>query len=133
MPVIVRIDGDREVVWVGGTGEVTAADLAREAVGLLENPDYAPHMNALWDLRGMTLTGGIEALRALAELVSTPGVIQEKSRVALLVGPDRDYGLARLYQTRTEASPVEYRVFRDADEARGWIGVLDREPPLRSP
>ena len=33
------------------------------------------------------------------------------------------YGMARMYQTMMDGSPVEVEVFRDLQEARRWLGV----------
>jgi hypothetical protein len=121
MPIEVRIDQELDVVFVRASGPVRGEDLAAAGKALLRNPDYHPRMNSFWDLREMHYTGDIQPLRSLSEFVKTPGVIVEPIRAALLVGADREYGLARMYQARAEEAPVVYRVFRDESQARTWV------------
>jgi hypothetical protein len=123
MPIEVRIDAERNVVFARVSGEVGGDDLAAAGKALLENPDYRPTMNSLWDLRGMEFTGEVEPLRTLARFVTQPGVISEPIRAALLVGRPVDFGLARLYQTHAQDAPVKYQVFEDEREAWIWVGA----------
>jgi len=123
MPIEVGIDRELNVVFARVSGEVGGDDLAAAGRALLENPDYRPTMNSLWDLRGMQYVGEVEPLRTMARFVTQPGVISEPIRAALLVGSRVDFGLARLYQTRADGAPVKYQVFEDEREARIWVGA----------
>ena len=122
MPVELEIDDARHLLVVHVVGKTTGAEIAEAALGLLSNPDYRPTMNVIWDLREMAYEGGIEALVSLASKVAG-GAVTEYSRVALLVSSDHDYGVARLYASRAEPAPVEYRVFREEPAAREWVGT----------
>jgi len=52
---------------------------------------------------------------------------KRKEGKTAIVGPkDIEYGLARMYEAYTgfENLPYEYKIFKDVDEAKEWLGVL---------
>ena len=48
-------------------------------------------------------------------------------RLALIVGDDRTFGLARMYEALTRENVEGVRVFRDEAAAREWIGLDPEE------
>ena len=44
-------------------------------------------------------------------------------KLAIVAGDDAVFGMARMYQTLTEANLPHVAVFRDLDAAARWLGV----------
>ncbi len=36
---------------------------------------------------------------------------------------DEVFGMARMYEIRTDENPLQVRIFRDIEEARAWLGL----------
>jgi hypothetical protein len=118
-----RIDVDRHLVLTRIAGEVSAADVAAYYAELRADPQYSPAYSILNDLTGATPIGIVGAsVRAMAaESPVAPG-----ARLALVVGNDLHFGLARMLQVYAEGRDVQVEVFKDHAKAREW---LQRIPP----
>jgi hypothetical protein len=46
-------------------------------------------------------------------------------RIAVMVGSDLAYGVARMYQTLLDHPQIDLEVFRDREAAFAWLGVSD--------
>lgn len=103
-------------------GELNKNLLIEKLKDIYENPDYKPDMNVLWDIREAIISSFFSAdVQAVRDFVSKHWGTGGKSRAALVVSKDVDFGLARMYQILSESktlSPVQ--VFRDFDEALNW-------------
>jgi hypothetical protein len=104
------------------TGQVSQEEIEEALEQVYVRPDFRPEADILCDLRGADLrrmSGGI--IKGIVGFVSKhrsdyPGV-----RTAIVVGRELDFGLARMYEQRVEASyPADVRVFRDRDDAEIW-------------
>lgn len=104
-------------------GQMTADDFSEALSEVFTHPDYRPASDALWDLR--KATGGtfsVREIRGVVDAVAKYRREAEGSRVALVVGSSRAYGLARMYeQMMSVSSPVTIMVFRDMGEAEFWL------------
>jgi len=90
---------------------------------IYENPELEPDMNVLWDIREADVFSFFSAdVQAIRDFVSKHWGTGGKSKAALVVVRDVDFGLARMYQILSESktsSPIQ--VFRDYDEAFQWV------------
>ena len=125
MPFEHVVDFDARVLIVIGKGELTGADFAAETAREIRNPPMEPPYNSLYDLREARFVGDLSDLKTHAHRISSARW-PEGMRCAQLVSPGAQFGLARLFGSRTAEGPVEYRVFTDENEARDWVGL----PPL---
>lgn len=105
------------------TGELTLERL-REILGdVYSHRDHDPDMNVLWDLREASVksftVGEVEALRNfVAPNWGTGG----RALAALVVSDDLQFGMSRMYEMLSDGiTKGEIRVFRDMDEATGWL------------
>lgn len=120
MRVAREIDSESRVVILTVSGKLTDQGLVglydevRQADGV--TPDFA----LLIDLRqadGHEVTTG-----AVASLAQRPLLLSGESRRAVVVPSEFGFGMARMYELLREARGGGFRVFRDFDEARRWLG-----------
>jgi hypothetical protein len=81
-------------------------------------------MNVLWDLRGADGIASLDTgqLNKIITLVSNKWGTSGKSKAALVVSRQVDFGLARLYELQLEnQTPSKVRVFKDIKKAVQWI------------
>ena len=107
---------------------VNGALIADEIIERVEEY-YTRHPTklVLWIMGEVDLTAitsaGIERIIQIAK--KHTGKRQE-GKTAIVGAKDIDYGLARMYEAHTglENLPYEYKIFKDVDEAKEWLGVL---------
>jgi len=129
MPLTYEIDAMRGVISVTGIGELTDQQLVDLHNRFASDPAVKPEFAVLFDMRGATGAGVTpEGVRNLAGL---PFVLSRESKRAVVVGTDLGFGMARMYGLRREPRNPVFEVFRDLDEAQGWIG-LDRAAQKRA-
>jgi len=124
MPIATRLDSDNGLRVHLVTGRLACAEVRDTLAELYGRADYDPAMNAIRDLREAVTTGmSVDDVRSIAGLVEQcrPGGLS--SRVALVVSPEADFGMARMYEAQLgDAAANALRVFRDFDEAAAWVG-----------
>ncbi|MGE0441177.1 MAG: hypothetical protein AB7L66_01635 [Gemmatimonadales bacterium] len=127
MPIAFRIDASAGLVSSRATGELLDGDLLDHQRRLREHPDFAPHLNQLFDLRGATAARlSTAAIRTLAER----NPFGAGARRAFLVDSRLMFGMMRMYQILTAEMPDSLQVvFEDEAAARRWLG-LDPERAL---
>ena len=81
-------------------------------------------LHSLWDFtNGVFPTIKASDVEIIIEHTRKYVDIRKGGKSAIVVSRDLGYGMARMYDTLSECkdSPVEYRVFRDINEATNWI------------
>ncbi len=122
MPITTRIDSDRGIRYHTISGPVLPEVISSELAETLFSPDFDPEMPALWDVREAegSITSG--QIKDLAQLIGGLWKEQKPPRVALVVAPGLQYGLARMYQQYADlARKIEVRVFKEGEEAEAWL------------
>ncbi|MFH1843313.1 MAG: hypothetical protein ABIF77_08890 [bacterium] len=104
-------------------GDLSFAELRSELGLLYQQPGFEVDTHVLWDLREGNLAGfSAEEIRQLADFVSGNWGKSGRSRAALVVAQEVDFGLSRMYSalldTRTKS---QVRVFRDPELALDWL------------
>ena len=88
---------------------------------LVAHESFHPGLNTLWDVRGAPLADvPTETLRRIARFVIGRQDERRGARVAVAVGSDAAFGVARIYEALAADLPMEFRVFRDIEEAERW-------------
>lgn len=102
-------------------GVLTRQDILGHMDRLSNDPDFDPDFCQLIDFTQITgVEFGPEDVRQFAER----SIYSSRSRRALLVKDDLQFGLARMYEIHRELKGESgIRVFRSADEALDWITV----------
>jgi len=124
MAITYAIDPGLGVVFTKATGVLTDDELVGHKQNLLRDPAFKPGMVELSDVRG------VERLEVTPEGIRR-FVAQDKAdadrlrgfKLAIVVSKDVVFGMARVYEMRTEANPLSVNVFRDMEEARVWLGL----------
>jgi len=125
MPLEVRIDPERELIYAGGKGLVTDQDLLgyiREY--LLEDAlsgydEFFDFSEA--DLLDLTYSGLAEVASAAAATDSET----KPTKIAVLVSEASGMGLSRMYQVLREdkGGSRKIRLFWDREECLDWLGL----------
>ena len=126
MAAFYKIDKERRLVLSSGAGVLTKDDIFGHMERLLKDPDFDPNFSQLTDFRQITsLDFGPEDVRLFAERT----IFSPRSRRAILVKDDLQFGLARMFEIHRELhGATGIRVFRSLDEALDWIAARDAAP-----
>jgi hypothetical protein len=124
MAITYAIDSGLGVVFTKATGVLTDDELVAHKQDLLRDPAFKPGMVELSDVRG------VERLEVTPEGIRR-FVAQDKAsadqlrgfKLAIVASKDVVYGMARMYELRTDGDPLLVNVFRDMEEARTWLGL----------
>jgi len=106
------------------TGDLTVESLLAELGKIYSGPDFQTDMDVLWDLRDAKFQSVSSAeVQRVSDFVAAHWGTGGKSRAALVVSRDFEFGMTRMYEIFLESrSSVRVRVFRDLDKALKWIG-----------
>lgn len=124
----VAIDSTLGVATVRIRGQITLQVVEAAVLELIKHPDFTPGMPAVWDLRGSNLNRlSTDDLRRIAVFNTQHSAERGIARVALVSSEDADYGVARMFEVIGAVPNLEFRTFREPDEARSWIsqGLAD--------
>lgn len=94
---------------------------------LYEDERFHPTMDHLIDLRQVnSVQRSPDAMQELARYAQGQlrGRLQQP-RVAVVAPDDLPFGLARMCEMFGENVPWEFRVFREINAARDWLGIAD--------
>jgi hypothetical protein len=115
-----RIDSQRGVVTVTGSGSVTSDEIAAWRAALRRDPEFDPSFAMLVDLRSANLGDvGASDMRWHADV----DPFGPASYQAFLVADDADYGAIRIYGAYRDLSRQDgsVRAFRDPEQALAWL------------
>lgn len=112
-------------------------DILRAAyLGVVEHPDRKAGMNSIWDVRAVKSSDLTQVeLGAFRDLLHGHiGADADHLKTAILSGPDVTFGMARVFQSVTDAElPAQFEVFETPEEAEAWLrgeAVERRTDPL---
>ncbi len=120
MPVTYHIDKINKILFVKATGEFTAEDFRVYRRGLVDDPDFDPHLGVLFDFRSIT-----EFRMSSAEMreFSMESISHKRARRAYLVPTGEVHGMLRMHSSLGNFASDTIQIFRDMAEARGWLGL----------
>ena len=119
---IVNSQGDLSVFTVNG--ELTADEIIERVE---EYYTKHPTKLVLWIMGDVDLSAitreGIERIIQIAKKNTGK---RKEGKTAIVGSKDVEYGLARMYEAYTgfENLPYEYKIFKDVDKAKEWLGIL---------
>ncbi|MDH3206648.1 MAG: hypothetical protein OEO79_08550 [Gemmatimonadota bacterium] len=126
MAIRYEIDEERSIVMTTATGRLTDAELLAHKEALLADPRFRPGMKELSDIRGVEdLDVSPEGVMAAASFDSRNSPVLETHRLGLLVSTDLVFGMARMYEMRTDGNTGGVKVFRSEEEAMLWLDASD--------
>ena len=121
MPISYDIDEERGFVRTVATGRLTDAELLEHKHALMADPRFRDGMKELSDIRGVDdLQVTPQGVMRAASFDSANNAAMGTHRLGLLVPSDYVFGMARMYQMRTDQN-MGVEVFRDDEEAQRWL------------
>ena len=118
--------GDPEDVSVVTSGDATAEALSAYSGAVLADPNYRPGLRVLVDHRRADLSRlTSDAYARRAEQFARDRVDADGHRIAYVVASTVDFGVTRMAQGLAGGkldAEMDWRVFRDIDQAREWLG-----------
>lgn len=117
----IEISVSQNRITVALSGDFDPVAVKSTVTELLNHPDYQASMDALYDLRGMTL-GAIttEQLQTLSFEIADPS--WDGTKFAMVTDNDDVFGLARVYTAvASESGDQQRSVFRSIDAAIAWL------------
>ena len=129
MPIHQRWDADYQTLFVRLEQPSSEREFLTWAQGLLhdESVPSGPRQEFI-DLTEVSASIiDSDSLRQLAQAFSK-GDVTKESRIAIVASEDVVFGLGRMYQAFRGEETVQLEVFRDAADARAWLGVPENVP-----
>ncbi len=124
MAILFDVDASQAWFTSRWTGPLTDEEILTTYLEFHRGAEWKPGMGELVDLTQADMSritaDGLAALAtAITEVFDEANV--SAARTAVYSETDLPFGLARLYEAYTLESPESVQVFRDRDEALGWL------------
>jgi hypothetical protein len=115
MPVVLKIDRQRKVVYSAFYGKTTDQEVADHRAAIAADPDFNPAFSEIVDFTGVTEAALSEA--SLTAMARNPSLFED-SAVHIIVAPaDLMFNLASKYKAFTRLSRPNLFVVRTRAEA----------------
>ena len=119
---IVDSQGDLSVFTVNG--ELSADEIIERVE---EYYTKHPTKLVLWIMGDVDLSAITrEGIERIIQTAKKNAGKRKEGKTAIVGSKDIEYGLARMYEAYTglENLPYEYKIFKNVDEAKEWLGIL---------
>ena len=120
MSIIYHIDKAKNVLFARASGELTVEAIQELRRAAVEDPDFDPHMDSVFDFLGIS---GVRLSGDEVKELSLNAIFHERARRALVVPSKVMFGVSRMYSLYIRADSDVMKVFYDMDEARRWLGL----------
>ena len=121
-----RIDKADQLITATALGDVSFQDYRAMLAVMIEDPDFDPEYDRLWDMRQGSPTLSCDEVRGVAKVVAN---VVGGRRAAIVAPGDVAYGLSRMYSVFLEDAGIDVQPFRTIDEATAWLQT-PADPPL---
>jgi len=109
-----------------GRGIVTAAELRSGLAAVLTVSRFVERPLLLFDLRDVSMLDlEPEDLDDLCRIVERAGPAAKGARFALVADADAVARVLRSFEAVAAGLPIEVKVFREIDAARGWLAYAE--------
>ncbi len=121
MPLDFIINAEHRIVVCHGTGVFNLSNTRQFRARMMADRHFSPEMSQVIDFRDIS---EIKATAKDVQQLAEDTVFSKESRRAFVVASQLQFGLSRMFGTLREvAGEKQFRVFRDMDEAIGFVGV----------
>lgn len=116
---------ERNLIVFTVDGSVTIEDFFETWDKVLADEEFIRGMGSLWDVRN----GSFTAITSDHLYSVGDAILRDIDRrgdnykVAFVVQGQLDYGVARIFQAISQKLPCETEIFRDYDEAMGYVSA----------
>jgi len=115
MPVILKIDSRRRVVYSTFYGELTDEELLRHGLTIASDPDFRPDFSEIVDFSEVTKLSVSDA--TLNKMASTPSLYSESVRHIIVASAKESFKLANRYKALTRKTRPNLFVVRTREQA----------------
>ncbi|MFY9551985.1 MAG: hypothetical protein WAU32_12600 [Thermoanaerobaculia bacterium] len=121
MPVTYRIDPEHRRILTRCEGNATLFEVLAHFDELELDADFPSGADVLLDLTGMTSLPNIGQIRTAADRAGDAARKVRFGSVAIIVGSEAIFGMARVFETFTERHFTRTAVFRSREAAEAWL------------
>jgi len=133
MPTEYKVDEKTGIMYVRRWGAITIDD---EAAALKERSvdvSVIPNISVIVDCREVVPPDSAEVVRYIADRTTAIAAELDCGPVAIVVGNDVGYGMARMYMGLTALKHPNTEVFRSYNDALKWLQVQSKKSGLDNP
>lgn len=123
MDINVTIFPDKKLRVHKVKGLICVQELGEKLAEFYNSPEYDPLMNSLWDMTNADFSSVTQTeIRDFKEIVIKYWGHNAKTKAALLVLGDLDFGLSRMYEMLMSVdTSSNIKVFREYNDAERWL------------
>jgi hypothetical protein len=124
VPIDHEVPAERTHVEISGHGPLTITEFRSAVRRLRADPSLDGIDRSLVDLRNVHRFAfeGHELRQFAGERATLP-CLPGETKVAVVVGTEEGFGLARMYELSRSSANEEIRTFRCCVEAKAWLGL----------
>jgi hypothetical protein len=115
MPVVLKIDASRKVVYSTFYGRIDDTEIAGHRDAIVSDPLFRPHFNEIVDFTAVSEAAVSEA--TLAAIAANPSLYSESSLHIVVAPADLLFHLANKYKGLSQLSRPNLYVVRTREEA----------------
>lgn len=130
MPVVLKIDPQRRIVYSAFYGSITDAEVAGHRSAIASDPDFNPAFNEVVDFSAVTEVNLSES--TLSVMAQTPSLFIESVLHIVVAPADILFQIASRYGSFARLSRPNVFVVRTRDEAYQLLSA-GQEPPRKGP
>ena len=122
MPIELKYDQTKKILLVTVIGQITLDEITSAFQKITSSSQFAPNVDALWDMRQANFTDTNE--RLWREIIEVRKQYPERKnyRSAVIATDKFAYGMTRMYELISEGDlPRKLMVFKDFSEGEQWI------------
>ncbi len=122
MPITKQIDPSRDLTIFVAGGELSFPEILLELENFYVNNKSKPSKFSIWDLRNATV-GPITPyqITRVSGMVVKYSKSRKGGKTALIASQEMIFDLARIFKAETMDAVIDFKVFRDIDEAMEWL------------
>jgi hypothetical protein len=128
VPIHHEVDAGRSLLLVKRSGTIATQDERAALDARRADPAVIPGIRVLVDCCEVQPPDSPVVVRYVASHVALAAAALRCGPVAIVVGSDVQFGMARMYQAMTELSHPSTRVFREVAAALTWLLAAPAEP-----
>ena len=133
MPIEHTVDKKTGIMNVRRWGLITTQDEDSALLKRSEDPLVVPGIPVIVDCRDVDPPDSTKVTHYIAKMVTAIAAELDCGPVAIVVGSDVEYGMARMYMALTEFKHPNTMVFRSYDNALKWLREQSKMPSANSP
>ena len=121
MPVILKVDSLRKVVYSTFYGKITDQEILRHGLTIKSDPDFKRDFSEIVDFSAVTGMSISDA--TLAKVASTPSLFSESVKHIIVATSDEGFQIASRYKQLAGKSRRNLIVVRTREEAYKLLGI----------